>query len=133
MLKVTISGSYRKHFERLVEAKQAFEALGVRVLRPHAERIDVAEADLVRLEGDPDDARQIQRAQLEAVGRSDLLYVVNPGGYIGTSAAMEIGHANRGGTPVITAEEPFEAAIGAVISAVGTPAQAVALISSRKP
>lgn len=129
-IKVTIAGSYRKHFDRIVEAKQAFEALGATVLRPRSEQISSSDEDLVRLEGDPDDQRGIQDAQLQAINDSDLLYVVNPGGYVGASATLEVGYASGVTTQIVTSEPPFESAV-ALLSEVGDPAKALKLLENR--
>lgn len=122
---MTITGSYRKHFERLIEAKRQFEALGARVLRPHAETISSVDEDLVLLPGDPDDARELQQAQLEAIAASDLLYVVNPGGYVGAAATLDVGYAHRGGTAIATSELPFEASVAALATVIGNPERAL--------
>lgn len=116
---VTISGSYRKHFERLLAAKAAFEQLGVTVLRPHSERISSSSDEIVRLEGDPEDADGIQNAQLDAIRRSRLVYVVNPGGYVGPSTMLEVGYALGLGIPVILSEQAFEQSAAIAASRVG--------------
>lgn len=123
--KVTISGSYRKHFDRLVSAKKDFTTLGAEVLRPHSDSISVADQELVRLEGDPDDLRAVQEKQLEALRDSDFVYVVNPGGYLGPSATLEVGYAHRAGTPVYASEQPFEPAVAAVVQGVYAPEEAL--------
>jgi len=124
-VRVTIAGSYRKHFDRILEAKQLFEHLGAEVLRPHAEKITSQDEELVRLEGDPSGLRAVQEAQLEAIRKSDLLFVVNPGGYLGSSSTLEVGYAHRQGAPVVTNEQPFEAVVATLIKTVGTPEDAL--------
>jgi hypothetical protein len=126
---VTISGSYRKHLERILVAKRRFEELGAVVLRPHTEEIVDSEGALVRLQGDPDDVRAVQLLQLQAIAQSDLVYVVNPGGYVGASATLEVGDARRGGALIVTAEPAFEDAVAAVIGGVGNPEEALALLA----
>jgi hypothetical protein len=128
---VTISGSYRKHLDRILVAKRRFEELGATVLRPHTEEIADAEASLVRLQGDPDDVREVQSLQLQAIARSDLVYVVNPGGYVGASATLEVGYARRGATIVVTAEPAFEDAVATVVSGIGSPEEALAFVESQ--
>jgi len=123
--KVTISGSYRKHFDRIVEAKKAFEQLGAVVLRPETDVVSSSDEELVRLEGDPEDLRAVQEAQLSAIAECDLLYVVNPGGYLGPSATLEVGYAHRAGIPVVTAEAAFEPAVAAVARGSGEPVEAL--------
>lgn len=127
---ITISGSYRKHLDRILVVKRRFEELGAEVLRPHTEEVVGAEGPLVRLKGDPDDAKSVQLSQLQAITRSDLVYVVNPGGYVGPSATLEVGYARRGDTLVITAEPAFEEAVSAVVDGVGKPEDALAQLRS---
>jgi hypothetical protein len=128
LMKVTISGSYRKHFDRLIRAKKDFQSLGAEVLRPHSDEITNADEELVRLEGDPEDIRAVQEKQLKALKDCDFVYVVNPGGYLGPSATLEVGYAYRAGTPIITSETPFEPVVAALIKAVATPEEAINLL-----
>ncbi len=127
-VKVTIAGSYNKHFDRIVEAKHTFEELGAEVLRPRSETVRSKGEDLVRLEGDPDDETAIQKAQLEAIKASDLLYVVNPGGYVGSSATLEVGAAYAAGVAVVTSEPSFEAVVRR-LSQVGAPGTALEFLA----
>jgi nucleoside 2-deoxyribosyltransferase len=125
---VTISGSYRKHLDRIIEAKAEFERHGYRVLRPHTAKV-VSDADgVVRLEGDPNDKAAIQQAQLDAITRSDLLYVVNPAGYLGPSATLEAGVATGRGVPVFCAERAFEEGVNLIAAGYGSPAEAIAYL-----
>lgn len=121
---ITISGSYRKHFDRIVTTKREFEELGASILRPLSEEIRERENELVRLSGDPDDLREVQEAQLKAVSDCDLLYVVNPAGYVGPSATLEIGFAHALGKKIITSEPPFEAVVAVLVDDVCSPADA---------
>lgn len=125
MPKVTIIGSYRKHFERIIRAKQSFEELGAEVLRPREETIASVDAEIVRLKGDPGDAGLVRQAQLDAIRDSDLVYVVNPGGYVGSSGMFELGYSTAHGIAVYCSEPPFEAAISDEAKLIGTPAQAI--------
>ena len=129
---VTISGSYRKHLDRILEAKRRFEELGAVVLRPHTDEVVGPEGPLVRLEGDPQDTQAVQNAQLAAIAQSDLVYVVNPGGYVGPSATLEVGYARRGETLVVTAEPAFEEAVAAVVDGVGGPEDALQLLDQEQ-
>jgi len=130
-IKVTISGSYHKHLDRILAAKKQFEDLGVLVLRPHTDEVMQTEGPVVRLKGDAAEPGLVQAAQLEAIDASNLVYVVNPGGYIGASATLEIGWARRGGITVITAEPAFEEVLFAVVQAVGTPEAALRFLEEK--
>ena len=122
---IVISGSYRKHFERIIDCKIQFEEAGAKVLRPVGKEILSQQGNVVRLEGDPETVEGIEAAQLRAIANSDLLYVVNPGGYLGPATTLEIGYAYRAGLPIITSETPYEAALITVISSTGNPALAL--------
>lgn len=126
--KVTIAGSYRKHLERILEAKQRFEALGAEVLRPRASTavaVSDADAELIRLEGDPEERRALRAAQFAAIAGSDLVYVVNPGGYVGGAATLEVGYAHRGESLIAASEAPFEADVADVVTIIGSPEEAL--------
>jgi hypothetical protein len=51
-----------------------------------------------------DDAGLIEKHHLQAIALSDFLWLHASNGYIGTSAAMEIGYAYHAGTPVFSNE-----------------------------
>lgn len=127
-MNVTISGSYRKHLPAILRAREAFTYFGITVLRPTSDAILEDAGAFVRLEGDPKDPRDAARRQLDAIRLSRLLYVVNPGGYVGGSAMYECGFAAGLGVPVVFSEPPFEAAALEQASAIGDPGRAVAML-----
>lgn len=126
-LHVTIAGSYSRHLKSILAYRQAFVDAGARVVRPVTSEIEVVDegAGIVRLAGDPEDAASIASAQRRAVSRSDVLYVVNPGGYVGPSALVEIGYAYALGVIVVAAEPAYERAAGQLTHH-ATPADVVA-------
>jgi len=125
--RVTISGSYHKHLDRILAAREKFLELGVEVLRPRTDEVAAVNEDVVLLAGDAPEVAAVQDAQLGAIEESDLLYVVNPGGYVGPSATFEVGFARRQKTPVVTSEVAFEAIV-ASSSRTGTPEEALAFL-----
>lgn len=134
---VTISGSYRKHFDRILAAKHAFEEMGWTVLRPHTEKIVDPDGQFVRLEGDPEDPRERQEAQLAAIRRSRLVFNVNPGGYVGTSSAGEAYYCaalRESGlvVPFFCQEQPFEQAVAFLAAGHGSPREAALYVESLK-
>lgn len=126
---VTIAGSYRKHFRRLWSVKQTFEDLGAQVLRPLSEPLK-EEDDFVSLIDDEKEAQAAHLKQFEAIRRSQLLYVVNPAGYIGLAAALNIAYAAASNPrPLIILSEPtYEPAIEALIDGVGEEKYAFSLL-----
>jgi len=62
----------------------------------------------VLLEGETGSPKEIQAGHMRAIRQSDFLYVVNPGGNLGTSATLEIGFALALGIPVFCLAPPTE-------------------------
>lgn len=125
-MQVTIAGSYRKHFAAIIEHKHAFESLGAQVLRPASEEIiSDSSSEVVRLAGDPPEASAVAAAQRRAITESDVLYVVNPGGYVGPSAVAEMGYAYALGLLVVCAEPPYERAAAELTAHVGAVAETI--------
>ncbi|EKE21143.1 MAG: hypothetical protein ACD_7C00341G0001, partial [uncultured bacterium] len=51
---------------------------------------------------------ELERYHLESISQSDALVVCNPGGYVGSSALLEIGLAHSLGKRIIFTEKPNE-------------------------
>jgi ADP-ribose pyrophosphatase YjhB (NUDIX family) len=120
---VALIGSFRKHYEEVARAARVFSAAGVTVTSPPISPIiDLAES-FVRFESDSRSAtdHQIQDATLKKIFGSDVVYVVNPGGYIGRTTGYELGRIHERGMAVFFAEEPKDLPIeipdGTVLSA----------------
>lgn len=126
---VTIGGSYRKHFPRIARAADEFRSAGAQVLRPATSDVVSSDDELVRLAGDPEDAIGVEQAQFDAISASTMLYVVNPGGYVGPSAIAQAGVAYGRGVKVVCSEPPFERAMQAIIAGVGAPDTALKLLA----
>ncbi|CAI6080615.1 hypothetical protein [Cohnella sp. JJ-181] len=56
-----------------------------------------------------DQKRQLDRIHLQKIDMCDEVFVVNPGGYIGSSTAGEIAYARQRGTPIRYLEPPASA------------------------
>jgi hypothetical protein len=130
--RVTIAGSYNKFLERLLESREIFIRHGAQVLRPRATRRAQADAarsgDWVRLEGDPADAASAHREMLAAIDQSDLLYVVNPGGYLGPAATANVAWAAKSGALIVLAEQAYEEVVAALADGVGDELYALELL-----
>jgi NTP pyrophosphatase (non-canonical NTP hydrolase) len=95
-----------------IELKIAeFRHAGFTVLSPRNTRSVGEEMGFILLEGETGSPKEIQQGHLNAIRRSDCLYVVNPGGYIGPSATLEIGYALSLGIPVFCLAPPNESVI----------------------
>lgn len=92
-MRVTVSGSFTKHWDDIQAAVRHFTELGAKVLSPINGPPVREEGGFVYLRGDVGPADTVEQRHLCAIQQSDLLYIVNPGGYLGNSVALEIGYA----------------------------------------
>jgi NTP pyrophosphatase (non-canonical NTP hydrolase) len=103
-LKVVISGSFNKHWPQIEAAVSRFEEHGAVVLSPIVSPPTRTVDGFVYLAGDTGTATDIESAHLRAIEQADLLYIVNPGGYLGPSVALEVGYALAWHTPIWSLE-----------------------------
>jgi nucleoside 2-deoxyribosyltransferase len=110
---VTISGSFRKYKPEIDLAIQEFRDYGFTVLAPDLGWLQVPRHRILSLSEKgfrplPSEVNmsilEIENRFLNCVRQSNLLYVVNPAGYIGNSAALEVGFAMALGIPVYCQE-----------------------------
>ena len=106
---VAISGSFRKHLEKIAELKKYFESRGIEVLSPkNLKAKNPGEEFIVFDGGEKMSALELERNHLGVIEKSDALIVCNPAGYVGASALMEIGFAHAHGKKIIFLEKPEE-------------------------
>jgi NTP pyrophosphatase (non-canonical NTP hydrolase) len=98
---VVISGTYRKDNEGLKRAYEELVDLGCRVLSPTSIRV-ASEADgFVFMEGEQRELPQnIEIRHLNAIQEAQFVWLHAPNGYVGLSAALEVGFAHAIGIPV---------------------------------
>lgn len=105
-----LHGSFRRHFAEIKRVRELFEAAGVEVVAPKRAEIIAYESGFAQLEGETDtDPRLIELEylqQLHRLGPDGFSYFVNPEGYVGRSAAYELGIAQATNTPCFFAELP---------------------------
>jgi len=105
MLKIAISGSFRKHFSEIIKLIYKSEEAGIDVLSPKKSKIINPGAEFIFLESDDtEDQMMLQLRHLEAISQSDALYVCNHDGYMGASTILEMGWALALGKPVYSKE-----------------------------
>lgn len=107
---VVVLGSFRKHLDEIMEAARAFEADGFKVLSPPQGKARNPEAEFVLLEEDGDAGpREVADRVMAEIDRADAVYFVCPGGYMGPSAAFELGYCVARRKPVFVSERPTDA------------------------
>jgi NTP pyrophosphatase (non-canonical NTP hydrolase) len=107
----TISGSFNKHLDKVQDKIRELQGERIEVLSPKLSSSFSREGKFVRLESDRGTPGEIESEHLKAIAGSDFLYVVNPGGYVGKSVALEIGYALSRGIPIYSLEKPEDFAL----------------------
>lgn len=112
---VGLIGSFRRHMPEITQAHRTFTDAGFAVLAPKKLGTVVNPgADFVLLETDATtDPRVLEGEYQEALVASDVVYVVNPGGYLGASAMLELGRLVDKSDAYFM-EEPAEPVIAAM-------------------
>lgn len=115
----TVSGSFRRAMRQVQEAVYALTDLGVTVLSPADPRVvDELGAFLFVASDRLRIVRLVQQRHLQAISMSDFLWLVAPDGYVGISAAMEIGFAIASSVPVFTTTTPTDATLREFVTVV---------------
>jgi len=131
---ITISGSFQKALNEIRADIRAFESLGCSVLSPRMFHSHKNEDGFVILDSDGDRRpAAIHGRHLTSIDQSILLWVRNPGGYVGLSTALEIGHAHAIGVPVYASDSSTDSSLNRYIRVVSSPEQALQMTRSLKP
>ncbi len=101
----TVSGSFNKHLNLVFDKIKELEKNGIAVLSPKINPTVRKTDDFVYLEGDVGSPREIELMHLDAISRSDFLYVVNPKGYVGKSTLLEIGFELSKGIRIFSSDK----------------------------
>ncbi len=132
--KCVVSGSFRKHYGRILEVCAALAEAGAVVLSPARSEVVNPDDEFVLLQtdlwewGEPE-IKHVEDAVLRKIAGGDFVYVCNPDGYVGLSTAFEIGYAVSLRRPVIAMCPPADPTLLRYIDAVAAPDEAVARVS----
>lgn len=106
--RIVILGSYRKHWESIAATADRFRSLGCEVLSPAGSPVNPGD-EFVKLDSDGDATEQeIVFGVLQAVDQADAVYFCNPDGYLGASAAVELGYCLAAGKRFYTLAQPAD-------------------------
>lgn len=98
-----LHGSFSKHFKEIKQIHELFVRNGIEVLAPAASEIKSFDGGFAVLESDTEkDQRMIELLylhNLKRLGENGFSYFVDPEGYIGRSAAYELGVAQISNIP----------------------------------
>jgi hypothetical protein len=109
MERITISSSL-KFKDAIRDAASELEKLGIKASFPNLDS-GVKKEDV-----DLEFMRKLEREHFEAIDGSEALYVICPGGYVGTLVSVEIGYAVAQRKPVIFSEKPEDLGLQALAS-----------------
>jgi NTP pyrophosphatase (non-canonical NTP hydrolase) len=125
-LSVVVCGSFRRDVEGLRLAITNLQEAGCVVLSPHdvdfVREVDgfvYAESDLGQT------SSEVEWNHLRSMEKADFVWLHSPGGYVGSSAAMELGFARAGGLRVFTSHAPVDATLKDGVRVLASPAEAV--------
>ena len=106
ILKIVISGSFRKHLPGIQDKIKEFKSLGFEVLSPVISTAVNPGEEFVFLESDKDNnPKELEEKHLQAIQEASTLYIFNPDGYLGNSTQMELGFALGVQKPIYSYEE----------------------------
>jgi len=130
---VVVCGSFRRAHDDLARDCQALEAAGCRLVSPlsvdFVTEIDgfvLAEHEIQR------EPRDVELDHLRALEGADFIWLHAPDGYVGTSAALELGVAHALGIPVFASHTPNDQVLQAFVR-VASPSEASELAHASGP
>ncbi len=92
------------------------------------------DATFVRLPSEADESGQmIEARHLDAISRADFVWLFCPDGYVGSSAAMEVGYANAIGIPVLSDTPPSDETIASMVRVIAEGVSAVPTVIHPEP
>jgi NTP pyrophosphatase (non-canonical NTP hydrolase) len=119
---VVISGTYRKDHEGLRRAYEELQGLGCKVLSPTSVDI-VREVDgFVFMQGEEHSLPEnLELRHLNAIQEAQFVWLHAPEGYVGVSAALEVGFARAIGIPVYSRTHVSDPILATFVVQVGSP------------
>jgi NTP pyrophosphatase (non-canonical NTP hydrolase)/Fe-S-cluster formation regulator IscX/YfhJ len=117
-IKVTLIGSFRKELDAL---RAIYDLLSESfdLLSPASIDFVDSKADFVKTKEEvEEDVHTIEEKHLEAIRQSDFVWLFCPSGYIGLSAAFEMGLAHSLGVPIYANQLPDDAMLQTMVTEV---------------
>jgi nucleoside 2-deoxyribosyltransferase len=106
--RVVLCGTFRRDHEGLLRAYHELLETNCQVLSPHA--LDFDDAEFVRDTATQDmSTRMLEDYHLMSIRQADFVWLHAPEGYIGLSAAFEIGYALAHHIPIYTSHTVVDA------------------------
>lgn len=132
-INATVSGSFHRHIFAITESVNDLRERDVNVLSPKDPRVVDYIGDFLFVASDRvRSIKLVQDRHNEAIKRSDFLWLVNPDGYVGPSASMELGIATALGTPVFSTHAPTDTTLRKYVELVPSAEECLRIVRARK-
>jgi NTP pyrophosphatase (non-canonical NTP hydrolase) len=130
-LQAVVCGSFRRDPGALYRDFLHLQAAGCTVVSPvDLDFVDEVDGFVIREEEQGRSTREIENLHLRAMERADLVWLHCPEGYVGNSAAMELGFAQGIGIRVFAKGRPTDVALADRVELCDSPAAAVSLVEA---
>ena len=130
---VVLSGSFRRDVEGLRKIHEELMDFGCRVLSPTRVEPSREVDGFVFMKGEEiESPERIELKHLEAIQKAAFVWLHAPDGYVGLSAALEVGFAHAQGVPVFSRTEVSDLAMRAFVQEVGSIEAVVSLVKGNK-
>ena len=127
---IVLSGSFRKDLTGLAREFEELRDLGFRILSPTNVTVVSEREGFVFMEGEETSAPEtIELRHLSAIQRSAFVWLHAPEGYVGPSAALEVGFARASGIPVYSRIAPTDRVLQQLVETVPSPEELVNVLS----
>jgi NTP pyrophosphatase (non-canonical NTP hydrolase) len=130
---VVLSGSFRKDVEGLRNVHTELLELGCKVLSPtHVEPSREVDGFVYMRGEEVESPERIELKHLEAIQKASFVWLHAPNGYVGLSAALEVGFAHAQGVPVFCRTQVSDGTLRPFVREAETTSEAVRLFSEHK-
>ncbi len=121
-LNVVLCGTFRKDVSGLRRSFEQLKDLGFTVLSPTNVDIVNEKNGFVYMHGEETQtAEDLELKHLDAIERARLVWLHAPDGYVGPTAALELGFARASGIPVFSTSPPLDEAFRSFVTVVSSP------------
>src|ERR1044071_3492641 len=132
-LDIVLCGTFRKDIEGLRSSFEQLKDLGFNVLSPSNLDIVKETNGFVYMRGEETQtADRLELRHLDAIERARLVWLHAPEGYVGPTAALELGFAKASGIPVFATCAPVDEAFRSFVTVVGSPEDAFLEVTYQK-
>src|SRR5262249_3094347 len=125
-IEVVLCGTFHKDMECLTRAFNRLRDLGCRILSPgNAQTISETDGRVFIRGEEIETSEYLQLKHLETIQRARFLWLHAPKGYVGSTAALEIGFARAIGVPTFSSQAPKDTVLQNFVRVVRSPQEVI--------